>query len=113
MQKKTYKEIKKAIPKIDSEKVEIISDELDRILAIKKLFQSEGGKELITVLRNNCSIALRKLMVKAKDNPSLPELLGYISTYTANMDLLSTVQDISLEEELRVQLDEAVVEAMN
>lgn len=110
-QKRTYKEIKKALPEIESEKVEVLSDELDRILAIKNLFQSEGGKELISLLRNNCSTALRKLVIAAKNNPNLPDLLGLISSYSANMDLLSSVQDISIEEELRLQLDEAVKEA--
>lgn len=113
MAKKTYKEIKKSLPELKSEKVEAISDELDRILAIKKLFESEGGKELIIVLRNNCSIALRKLVTKAKENPSLPELLGLISSFSANLDLLATMQDIPLVDELRDQLDEAVKDAMN
>ncbi len=113
MQKKTISEIKKALPGIESTKVEDISNELDRILAIKTLFQSDGGKELINVLRNNCSIVLRKLILKAKENPDLPTLLGLIASYSANIDLLATVQDISLEEELRQQLDEAVKEAYN
>jgi len=111
MAKKTYKEIKKALPAIKSEKVEIISDELDKILAIKKLFLSEGGKELITLLRNNCSIALRKAVLAAK-NGDEKLLSAHVLDYSANMDLLSTVQDISLEEELREQLDDAVKEAM-
>lgn len=108
---KTYKEIKKALPDLESNKVADISNELDRILAIKTLFQSEGGKELINVLRTNCSTTLRKLILKSKDNPDLPTLLGLIAAYSANIDLLSTVQDISIEEELRLQLDEAVREA--
>lgn len=108
---KTINEIKKALPDIDSTKVEDISNELDRILAIKTLFNSPGGKELITVLRNNCSIALRKLVIQAKNNPDLNTLLALIMDYSANIDLLSTVQDISLEKEIRLQLDEAVKEA--
>lgn len=108
---KTFKEIKKSLPKLESNKVEDISDALDEILAIKSLWQSDGGKKLINVLRNNCSITLRKLIIKAKENPDLPSLLGLISTYSANIDLLATVQDISIENELRLQLDEAVKEA--
>lgn len=108
---KTHDEIQKSLPNLKSEKVKDIADELDRVLAIKTLFQSEGGKQLITVLRNNCSVTLRKLVIEAKNNPSLPILLGLISAYSANIDLLSTVQDISMEEELRNQLDEAVKEA--
>ena len=107
---KTYSEITDALPDLKSEKVKDISEELDRILAIKTLFESDGGKELITVLRNNCSVALRKLILKSKDNPDLPTLLGLISMYSANLDLLSTMQDISLEDEIRRQLDEAVIE---
>lgn len=108
---KTFKEIKKALPALESTKVEDIANELDKILAIKTLFQSEGGKVLIDLLRSNCSIVLRKLMLKAKDEPDLPTLLGLIASYSANIDLLSSVQDISIEEELRRQLDEAVKEA--
>lgn len=108
---KTLKEIKGSLPNIDSEKVEIYSDELDRILALKTLFQSEGGKELIKVLRNNCAVTLQKLIVKSKDSPDLQSLLGLISSYSANIDLLSQIQDIKMEEEIRTQLDEAVKEA--
>jgi hypothetical protein len=109
---KTYKEIKEALPEIEAQKVRDISEELDRILAIKTLFTSEGGKVLITLLRNNCSNTLRKLILVSKDKPDLPTLLGLIAMYSANIDLLSTVQDISIEEELREQLDSAVKEAM-
>lgn len=107
--KKTLREIKSSLPGIEvSEKVEILSDELDRILAIKKLFESEGGAELIKLLRENCFVTLRKLVATAKSEPDLNTLLGLIFNYSANVDLLSTMQDISMEEEIRVQLDEAV-----
>ncbi len=108
----TYKEIKEALPDLEAQKVRDISEELDRILAIKTLFTSEGGQVLINVLRNNCSNTLRKLIVVAKDKPDLQTLLGLIAMYSANIDLLSTVQDISIEVELREQLDSAVKEAM-
>lgn len=105
---KTYKDIKKALPDLESEKVKDLSDELDRILAIKTLFQSEGGKVLITVLRNNCGVAMRKAVLAAKKGENT---VPFLLDYSANVDLLSTVQDISFEEELREQLDEAVKEA--
>lgn len=108
---KTYKEIKKALPDLQSEKVNVLADELDRILQLKELFESDGGKQLVTVLRNNCSTILRKLVIRSKENPDLPTLLGLISSYSANMDLLSTLRDVSMEQELREQLDEAVKEA--
>lgn len=107
----TKKDIKKSLPNLSSEKVDVLADELDRILRIKNLFLSDGGKELITILRNNCSLTLRKLVIKSKENPDLPTLLGLIAAYSANIDLLSTVQDISMEEELRQQLDDAVKDA--
>lgn len=109
---RTKKEIKKALPNIDSNKVDVLADELDRILSIKKLWNSEGGEQLLTVLRNNCFVTIRKLIELSKDKPDLPTLLGLISAYSANLDLLSTVQDIAIEDELRIQLDEAVKEAM-
>lgn len=107
---KTFKEIKKAIPDLRSKKVEDISDELDRILRIKKLFQSDGGRELITVLRNSCSTSLRKATIAAKNGDD-KLLMALILDFSAHLELLSTVQDISIEEELREQLDEAVKEA--
>lgn len=107
---KTYQEIKKSLPSIKSQKVEDMSDELDRILAIKTLFQSEGGKELITVLRNNCAKALRIAIIAAKNGDN-QKLTSTILDYSANIDLLATVQDISMEEEIRNQLDESVKEA--
>lgn len=110
---KTLKEIKTALPELKSEKVDVLSDELDKILAIKKLFQSEGGKILIDSLRSNCAITLRKLMVAGKATPDLQILLALIADYSANMSLLASVQDISLEAEIRNQLDEAVREAYN
>lgn len=109
--KKTFQEIQEAIPNLASEKIETMSDELDRILAIKTLFLSEGGKQLITVLRNNCSVALRRAIVNAKKGES-QELIATILDYSANIDLLSTCQDISMEEEIRSQLEEAVKEAL-
>lgn len=108
--KKTITEIKKALPDINSEKVVDISNELDKILAIKRLFNSDGGRVLIDLLRNNCTIALRKAVIAAK-NADEKLLTALILDYSANMDLLSTVRDVSLEEELREQLDEAVKEA--
>ena len=106
----TKKQIKEALPELQSEKVEVLADELDKVLSLKNLFQSDGGKQLITVLRNNCSIALRKCIISAKKGDK-DILLALVLDYSANMDLLSTVQDISLEQELREQLDEAVKEA--
>ncbi len=104
----TLREINHALPDLKSEKVEDIATELDKILAIKKLFQSEGGAILIETLRNNCTKALRLALLAArKGDSAVPFLLDY----GANIDLLSTVQDISIEDELRQQLDEAVVEA--
>ena len=114
MGKRTFKDIKTSIPNLEksegAEKVEVLADELDRILSIKGLFQSDGGRELITVLRNNCANAVKKAVYAAKNGENT---VPFLLDYSANMDLLSTIQDISIEEELRVQLDEAVKEAMN
>lgn len=111
MQKKktTIKEIKQAFPKISSEKIEVLADTLDEILMIKSVVQSEGGMLLMEVLKNNCSIALRKAIMAAKSGDK-EALIPYILDYSANMDLLSTLKDVSLEKEIREQLDEAVLE---
>lgn len=116
-QKKTIKDIKKSLPGIETspgaEKVEVLADELDRILAIKRLFKSEGGEDLLNVLKGNCAKSLLKLIQVAREKPELNLLLSIIFDYAANMDLLATVQDIGIEDELRIQLDEAVKEAMS
>lgn len=106
----TLREINKALPSLKSDKVADIADELDKILAIKQLFQSEGGQVLIEDLRSKCSIALRKALLCAREggNPN-----SHVLDWGANMDVLTRVQDISLEEELREQLDNAVIEAGN
>lgn len=108
---KTIREIKEALPNINSEKVEALSDELDKILSLKRLFTSSDGKVLIDVLRKNCAIAIRKSVLAAK-NGDKELLMALTLEYSASMELLSTVQDISLEEEIRTQLDEAVREAL-
>jgi hypothetical protein len=108
---RTIKEIKEALPGINDEKVEVLSDELDKVLALKRLWSSEDGEQLLTVLRNNCSVALRKATILAEQGDK-DKLLAMVLKYSANMDLLSTIQDISTEDELRKQLDEAVKEAM-
>lgn len=109
---KTIKEIKRALPDLNSEKVEAISDELDRILALKTVFSSEGGQLILTTIKNNCSKALRQSILAAKKGDK-DLLMASVLDYSANLDLLSTVQDISLEEEIRTQLDDAVREAFN
>lgn len=109
--KNTIRDIKKAIPDINSEKVEVLADELDRIQALKTLFRSDGGQQLIGVLKRNCASTLRKLYGAMDDKPTLETLMGLIARYTANLDLLSELQDISIEGEIQAQLDEAVKEA--
>lgn len=106
---KTSKEIKDALPEVDSPAVDAYAEELDRILALKSLFDSEGGRELLSVLKGSCAIALRKAVVAVKDgNDPNP----FILDYSANLDLLTRLQDISMEEEIRNQLDEYVKEAV-
>lgn len=109
---KTIDEIKDVMPDINSERVEDLSNELDRVLELKTLFNSKGGKQLITLLKNNCAVSLRKLVKLAREKPEIDSLLSVIFEYSANLDLLATLGDLSLEEELRKQLDEAVKDAM-
>jgi flagellar biosynthesis protein FlhB len=110
--KNTIKEIKEALPSLKSEKVEVLSDELDRILAIKRVFSSQDGLELINTLKNNCAVTLNKLLVLSKENPEPMKVVSLLHYYSANIDLLSQLRDVSTEKEIRDQLDEAVKEAM-
>lgn len=109
MSNKTYNDIKKALPDIDSEKVETISNTLDEILNIKKIFEMDEGKVFMQVLKDNCSIALRKAIIEAR-NTEPDKVLIHILNYAANAELLSKFRDVSLEKEIRSQLDEAVKE---
>ena len=109
--KNTIRDIKKVIPNLQSEKVEVLADELDRIQALKTLFRSDGGQQLIGVLKRNCAAALRKLYSAMDDKPTLEILMGLIARYTANLDLLAELQDVTIEDEIQTQLDEAVKEA--
>lgn len=112
-QKRTLKDIKTSIPTMpESEKVEVLADELDRILAIKRLFNSRDGQELLEELKAGCASSLVKLVQTARTNPDLSLLLALIFDYAAKIDLLSTVQDIGSEKEIRDQLDAAVLEVM-
>lgn len=109
--KNTFKDIKAGIPELESEKVEVIADTLDSVLAMKRLWSSNDGKELLEVLKHNCAVSLRKATMAAEAGDK-DLLLAVVLKYAANMDLLATLQDISSEAELRTQLDEAVKEAM-
>lgn len=111
--KKTIRDIKKALPNLKSEKVEILADELDRIQTLKALFNSEGGVQLLAVLRGNCARTLTRLYSAMDDRPSLETLMGLLARYHANLDLLAELQDVSVVDEIQRQLDEAVKEAMD
>lgn len=109
-QKKTLNEIEASLPGIKSEKVKDHADALDKILAVKRVFTSKDGQEVLTTIKDNCSIALRRAILAAKRGDTI-ELMGYVLDYSANVDLISRLKDISLESEIRNQLDDAVKEA--
>ena len=108
----TLRDIKKAAPDIKSEKVDVLADELDRIQALKNLFRSDGGVQLLNVLRRNCAASLLKLYGAMDDKPTLEALMGIVACYRANLDLLAELQDVTTEEEIQTQLEEAVKEAL-
>jgi hypothetical protein len=112
MKKKTINEIKSAIPTIDSTKVEDLAEALDKVLIIKRLFDSEDGKVLITELRETSVTAIKKLLIAYKTNPNLETLMGLCASLDSSISFLAKIQDISMEKELRDSLDEAVREAM-
>lgn len=111
MVKKILNEINSALPNLKSEKVSDIANELDRVLAIKRIFTSEDGKELVKELRDSCSITIMKLIHTYKNSPDLSTLMGLCAVLDSNYTMLTKVRDVSMEDELREQLDEAVLEA--
>lgn len=94
------------------QKIKDVSDALENILTLKRIWTSKDGKTLQIVLKNNCVQSLKKLVTSAREKPDLNTLLAIIFDYSANLDLLMTLGDLSLEEELRNQLDEAITEAI-
>ncbi len=111
MKKQTLKEIKSALPNLKSQKVEDIANEVDRVLALKRIFTSEDGKELIAELRDSSITAIKKLINAYKNSPDLSLLMGLCAVLDSNFSMLMKMKDISLENELRDMLDEAVIEA--
>jgi len=104
---KTQRQIKEALPDVENKEVDSLAEQLDKILAIKSLFKSEGGKVLIGYLRDNCSVAIRKATIAAKSGD---DTVPYLLDYSAYMDLLTTIQDISMEAEIEEQLEKVVKE---
>lgn len=94
-------------------KVLEIEEDLNKILELKGLFQSKGGEQLILLLRNNCAEAIGGLLNEVNGTPNLDRLVSLVHKYSANISLLSAMQDISLETEIRNQLDQAIQEMKN
>lgn len=104
--KQTAKQIKE-FTGLEGEKVEILADELDRIQELKVLWKSDAGKALLARLVTNCEAALTGLYGES----DLTRISTLVASYKANIDLLGELQDISAEDEISRQLDEAVKEA--
>ena len=94
-------------------KVLEIEEDLNKILELKGLFQSKGGEQLILLLRNNCAEAIGGLLNEVNGTPNLDRLVSLVHKHSANISLLSAMQDISLETEIRNQLDQAIQEMKN
>lgn len=54
--------------------VEILADELDRLKSIRNVWESDGGKELIGILRNTCAGHINKLRTLTVE-PDLSQIL--------------------------------------
>lgn len=111
MARKTLNQIKIALPNLKSEKVSDIADELDRVLVIKRIFESEDGKELIKELRESALDTIKKLIIAYKNTPDLSTLMGLCAILDSNFSMIMKMRDVSMEKELRDMLDSAVIEA--
>ncbi len=87
--------------------VEILADELDRIKSIKNVWDSDGGKELINILRDTCAGYMNKLRTLTVE-PDLSQILWCLAQYFATIDLLATIRQVRSLDEVQEQLDEAV-----
>lgn len=110
MKNKTITEINKALPNLKSEKVSDYANELDRVLALKRIFESEDGKELINELRETIVSTISKL-TKVYKTADLSTMMGLCAVLDGNFNMLMKMKDISLEDEIRKDLDLAVLEA--
>jgi len=98
------------LPETNDEAIVQLSDSLDSIRELKNVWKSKGGETLLGVLKGNCSSSLSRIIACAKGRPTLDELLACVHEYNANLSLLSTLQDIRIEDEIQRQLDESVKE---
>lgn len=108
----TLSEIKEALPN-PPEKVVALSAELDRVQDLKILLQSDGGKQLVVTLRSNAARALTQLVEAARaPEPSMQRMLSLVFDYAANLDLIATLSDSTLFDEIDKQLEDSVREAL-
>lgn len=107
---RTLNEIKEAIPE-PSQKIEILAHEFDRVQNLHVLISTDGGKELVLSLREQCATLIGKLLRTAQeDKPDLISLLSIISQYSARLELLSLLRETTTLKEIDEQLQEAVKE---
>lgn len=100
----------KGLPETNDEGIEQLANTLDSIRDLKSVWKSKGGEALLGVLKGNCASSLAKIVACAKGKPTLDDLLACVHEYNANLSLLATLQDVSIENEIQNQLDESIKE---
>lgn len=95
----------KGLEPIKNELLEAHAEALDKILDLKILWSSDGGKQLISLLNQNCEGALNRLVNYSKNRPTLDELMVCVHEYSANVSLLSTLQQLKQEDIIREQVE--------
>lgn len=98
---------------VKDEKIEMLADGIDRIKKQKAFWNSPVAEDTLAMIRMNCATALARAINNATTEPKLEVLLSAILQYTENIRIISSVLDITQEEEIQNQLDLALKEVYN
>lgn len=92
-------QIKEAAPEaLGNENVIIMAGELDKVQQLESVIKTPAGQELVTALRNDCSIMIQQIISEVKD--------PLVFRLEAHLNLLTTlVSAESRAEELQEALD--------
>ena len=92
-------QIKNAAPEaLDNENVRIMAGELDKVQQLQSVINTPPGQELITALRNDCSIMIQQLISEVKD--------PLVFRLEAHLNLLTTLVSADKRaEEIQEALD--------
>lgn len=110
---KSQKNRSKALQELDSREADALNEQLEKYLDIDVFSSSEAGKILIKSLKSDIIFALTRVLNKYEDTPA-SELVPYIATLKARIDLLRTLTRAKTNKEiLEKELDEMIGDTLD